>query len=177
MGSDSMEAKWYVLHTYSGYENIVKDSLEKLIENNNLGDRILQIQIPMEMDMEEKNGKKKMFMRKILPCYVFVKIIYNNDLWFTITNIRGVTGFVGPQGKPLPLLDSEVQKMQLETKVDMVTIGVGDTVNVVAGALVGNFGTVVDLDIDTQKAKVSLSMFGRETVVELELVCLQKMSV
>lgn len=176
--AESTEAKWYVLHTYSGYENIVKDSMEKIIENNHLEDRILQIQIPMEQDIEEKNGKKKIIMRKIFPCYVFVKIVYNNDLWYLITNVRGVTGFVGPMGKPLPLSDGEVQKMQLETKVDLdvVNFGVGDMVNVVAGPLVGNCGMIEELNIDTQKAKVSVSMFGRETSVELDFVQIQKVT-
>lgn len=170
----SGEAKWYVLHTYSGYENIVKDSLEKIIENNHMEDQIFQIQIPMEQDIEEKNGKRKLIMRKIFPGYVFVKLDYDNDLWFMITNIRGVTGFVGPQGKPLPLTDSEVQKMQLESKVDTFDFAVGDSVNVVAGPLVGNFGTIEDLNADTQKAKVAVSMFGRETSVELDFVQIQK---
>lgn len=168
------QAKWYVLHTYSGYENIVKGSLEKVIENNNLESQIMDIQIPMEQAIEEKNGKKKVVLRKLLPCYVFIKLIYSNDLWFMITNTRGVTGFVGPQGKPLPLTEDEVQKMQLESKVENASFAIGDTVNVVAGPLIGNAGMITDLNFDQQKAKVRVEMFGRETDVELEFVQIQK---
>ena len=117
MGKEEL-AKWYVIHTYSGYEALVKDSIEKLIENNNLSDTIFDIKIPMEETIEEKNGKKKVVERKILPCYVFLKMVYSNDLWFMITNTRGVTGFVGPQGKAVPIGDDEVRKMRLEEKVE-----------------------------------------------------------
>lgn len=169
-------AKWYVIHTYSGYEALVKDSLEKLIENNNLSDTILDIKIPMEQTIEEKNGKKKIVLRKILPCYVFIKMVYSNDMWFLITNSRGVTGFVGPQGKAIPLGEDEVKKMRLEEKVEKCDLAVGDTVNVVSGALEGFFGTVEDLDMETQKAKVKVSVFGRDTDVELDFVQLNKFS-
>ena len=112
-------AKWYVIHTYSGYEAMVQSSLEKLIENNNLSDTILDIKIPMEQTIEEKNGKKKVVLRKLIPSYVFIKMIFNNDLWYVITNIKGVTGFVGPQGRLLPLTEDEVKRMGLETKVEI----------------------------------------------------------
>lgn len=103
------QAKWYVIHTYSGYEAMVKDSLEKLIENNNLQENIVEIQIPTEETLEEKaNGKKKLVERKKFPCYVFLKMIYSNDIWYLVTNTRGVTGFVGPQGRPLPLTEEEI---------------------------------------------------------------------
>ncbi|MBO4262169.1 MAG: transcription termination/antitermination protein NusG, partial [Clostridia bacterium] len=112
------EARWYVLHTYSGYESLVKDTIEKLIENNNLKDVILDIKIPEEETIEEKaNGKKKVVTRKVIPCYVFVKLVYSNDMWFLLTNTRGVTGFVGPQGKAVPLTPTEVKKMRLEEVV------------------------------------------------------------
>ena len=108
------QARWYVIHTYSGYEAMVKDSLEKLIENNNLQENIFEIQIPTEETLEEKaNGKKKLVERKKFPCYVFLKMIYSNDIWYLVTNTRGVTGFVGPQGRPLPLTDEEVARMGL----------------------------------------------------------------
>ena len=106
------DAKWYVIHTYSGYEAMVKDSLEKLIENNNLQENIFDIQIPTEETLEEKaNGKKKVVERKKFPCYVFLKMIYSNNIWYLVTNTRGVTGFVGPQGRPLPLTEEEVVRM------------------------------------------------------------------
>ena len=111
MGKEEL-AKWYVIHTYSGYEALVKDSIEKLIENNNLSDTIFDIKIPMEETIEEKNGKKKVVERKILPCYVFLKMVYSNDLWFMITNTRGVTGFVGPQGKAVPLTEEEIKTLE-----------------------------------------------------------------
>lgn len=111
------QAKWYVLHTYSGYESMVKSSLEQLIENNNLQNSIFDLKIPMEQTIEEKNGKRKVDERKLLPCYVFIKMIYSNQVWYLVTNTRGVTGFVGPQGRPLPLKEDEVRKMQLETVV------------------------------------------------------------
>ena len=108
------DAKWYVIHTYSGYEAMVKDSLEKLIENNNLQENIFDIQIPTEETLEEKaNGKKKVVERKKFPCYVFLKMIYSNNIWYLVTNTRGVTGFVGPQGRPLPLTEEEVVRMGL----------------------------------------------------------------
>lgn len=167
-------AKWYVIHTYSGYEALVKDSLEKLIENNNLSDTILDIKIPTEETIEEKNGKKKVVSRKILPCYVFIKMVYSNDMWFLITNSRGVTGFVGPQGKAIPLGEDEVRKMRLEEKVETIDIAIGDDVRIISGALAGFIGTVEDLVIETQKAKVKVSMFGRETEVEVDFIQLDK---
>ena len=170
------QPKWYVIHTYSGYENMVKDSIEKLIENNNLQDYIFDIQIPMEQTLEEKNGKKKVVSRKIYPCYIFVKLIYTNNIWFMITNTRGVTGFVGPGGRPLPLLDEEVKKMRLETVVVDVNFGVGDQVRVISGPLEGNIGTIESMDEKNQKAKVMLSMFGRNTPVDLEFVEFEKIN-
>ena len=167
-------AKWYVIHTYSGYEALVKDSLEKIIENNNLSDTILDIKIPTEETIEEKNGKKKVVSRKILPCYVFIKMVYSNDMWFLITNSRGVTGFVGPQGKAIPLGEDEVRKMRLEEKVETIDIAIGDDVRIISGALAGFIGTVEDLVIETQKAKVKVSMFGRETEVEVDFIQLDK---
>ena len=168
------QAKWYVLHTYSGYENMVKDSIEKLVENNNLQDYIFDIQIPMEQTLEEKNGKRKVVARKIYPCYVFIKLIYTNNIWFMITNTRGVTGFVGPGGRPLPLLDDEAKKMQLEKMVVEVNFGEGDMIRVVSGPLEGNVGTIEEIDEKNQKAKVMVSMFGRSTPVDLDFIQFEK---
>lgn len=167
-------AKWYVIHTYSGYEAMVKDSLEKLIENNNLKNTILDIKIPMEQTIEEKNGKKKVVLRKLIPSYVFIKMIFNNDLWYVITNIKGVTGFVGPQGRLLPLTDEEVRRMSLESKVENVDLAVGDNVKIINGALESFIGSVTSLNFAAQKAGVKVTMFGRETDVELDFVQLQK---
>jgi len=175
MGSPET-ARWYVIHTYSGYEALVKDTIEKLIENNNLSDTIFDIQIPMEQTIEEKNDKRKVVMRKLLPCYVFIKMIYSNEMWFLITNTRGVTGFVGPQGKAIPLEDSEVKKMQLEDKVKECNLAVGDGVRIVSGALATFTGVVSELNTQSQKAKVKVSVFGRDTDVELDFVQLDKIS-
>ncbi|MEG2001587.1 MAG: transcription termination/antitermination protein NusG [Clostridia bacterium] len=167
--ADIPEAKWYVLHTYSGYEAMVKDSLEKLIENNNLQANIKEIIIPMEQSIEEKNGKRKVVQRKLIPCYVFIKIAYTNDLWFVITNTRGVTGFVGPNGRPLPLTDDEVKRMRLEkVEVAAIDMKVGDEIMVMQGPLEGFNGKITQINANAQKVRAIVTMFGRDTEVDLE---------
>jgi transcriptional antiterminator NusG len=170
----SDNANWYVLHTYSGYEGMVKDNLEKLIENNNLYDRILDIQIPEEQVVEERKGKKKVVKKKMFPTYVFVKLVYDNNLWYLLTNTRGVTGFVGPNGRAMPLNDDEIKRMQLEKVSVAVNFAVNDTVRVLSGPLEGYIGTIDEIDYKTQKAKVNVSMFGRQTPVELEFMQFEK---
>lgn len=162
------EPKWYVLHTFSGYENMVQDNLNKTIENNNLQDFIVEVRIPMEDAIEEKNGKKKVVQRKMFPCYVLLKMRYTDDLWHTIVNTRGVTGFVGPAGRPLPLTDEEVRKMRLEKVVIDLKVDVGNKIKVVSGPLEGFVGEVLSVDQDEQKCKVSVEMFGRLTPVDLD---------
>ncbi len=174
--SRESQAKWYVLHTYSGYEMMVKSSLEQLIENNNLQDSIFDLRIPMEQTIEEKNGKKKVVERKLLPCYVFIKMIYSNQVWYLVTNTRGVTGFVGPQGRPLPLKEEEVRKMQLETVLINADFAVGDSVSIDAGPLAGFIGQIKELNDSTQKAKVNVLMFGRNTDVEVDYVQIKKIN-
>ena len=170
-------AKWYVIHTNTGYEAMVKNTLEKLIENSNLQEQILEIKIPMEQTIEEKaNGKKKVVLRKILPCYVFIKLVYSDELWYLITNTRGVTGFVGPQGKAVPLTEEEVKRMRLDTWVEEVDFVKGDSVQIVAGPLDGFVGEVLDLNDTAQKAKVRVAMFDTETEVEVEYVQLKKVN-
>ncbi|MBE5756820.1 MAG: transcription termination/antitermination factor NusG [Clostridiales bacterium] len=172
------EARWYVIHTYSGYEAMVKDSLEKLIENNNLQENIFEIQIPMEETLEEKaNGKKKLVERKKFPTYVFLKMIYSNDIWYLVTNTKGVTGFVGPQGRPLPLKEDEVMRMGLETVVVDVDFVVGDDVQIVSGPLESFVGKIVEMNVATQKAKVNVVMFGRATDVEVDFVQIKKVKI
>ncbi len=172
------QPKWYILHTYSGYEAMVKDSLEKLIENNNLGDYIVDLKIPMEQVIEEKNGKKKVVERKLLPCYVFIKMIYTNQIWYYVTNTRGVTGFCGPQGRPIPMKEDEIRKMRLETPtVTENMFKVGDTVSIEDGPLKGFLGTIKELNNTAQKAKISTTMFGRETDVEVEYTQIEKIEV
>ena len=172
------QARWYVIHTYSGYEAMVKDSLEKLIENNNLQENIFEIKIPTEETLEEKaNGKKKVVERKKFPCYVFLKMIYSNDIWYLVTNTRGVTGFVGPQGRPLPLTETEVARMGLEEVALSVDFTVGDTVTVVSGPIESFSGTVTELNEATQKVMVNVEMFGRSTDVEVNYNQAKKVNV
>ncbi len=168
------EPKWYILHTYSGYEAMVKDSLQRLIENNNLQDQIFDVKIPMETTIEEKNGKRKLVERKLLPCYVFIKMIYSNQLWYWVTNTRGVTGFVGPQGRPIPMKEAEIRKMRLEEVAVNVDFAVGDKVSIDAGPLEGFEGTVKELNDTAQKALVNVELFGRNTDVEVEYIQIKK---
>ena len=172
------QQRWYVIHTYSGYEAMVKDSLEKLIENNNLQENIFEIKIPMEETLEEKaNGKKKLVERKKFPTYVFLKMIYSNDIWYLVTNTKGVTGFVGPQGRPLPLKEDEVMRMGLETVVVDVDFVVGDDVQIVSGPLESFVGKIDEMNVPTQKAKVNVVMFGRATDVEVDFVQIKKVKI
>ena len=148
------EAKWYVLHTFSGYENVAKENLETVIEKYNLQDRIFDIIIPMEDVIEEKNGKKKLVQRKLMPCYLLVKMIYGDDLWHNVTRTRGITGFVGPKGRPLALTEDEIRKMRLEkinVKLDLAPM---DKVEVIDGPLNNMIGTVISVDNEQNRAKV-----------------------
>ena len=171
------EPKWYVIHTYSSYEAMVKDNLEKIIENNNLQNKIFEIAIPTEETMEEKaNGKKKIFERKKFPCYVFLKMHFTNDLWYLITNIRGVTGFVGPLGRPMPLSEDEVMRLGLAKVAVNVDFEVGDEVKVMTGPLESFSGKIIAMNDATQKVKVNVVMFGRATDVELDYVQVKKIA-
>ncbi len=171
-----MEEKpcWYILHTYSGYEMMVKDSLLRLIENNNLKDQIVDVKIPMEQTIEEKNGKRKIVERKLLPSYVFIKMIYSNQLWYWVTNTRGVTGFVGPQGRPIPMKENEIRKMRLEEVVTDADFKVGDHVKIDAGPLENFDGVITEINDLSQKAKVNVQMFGRSTDVEVGYIQIKK---
>lgn len=171
----SEQPKWYILHTYSGYEAMVKDSLEKLIVNNNLQDYIVDVKIPMEQVVEEKNGKLKVVERKLLPCYVFIKMIYTNQIWYYVTSTRGVTGFCGPQGRPIPMKPEEIRKMRLEEPTDTETFAVGDKVLIEDGPLKGFEGIVKQVNVIAKKATISTKMFDRETVVDLEFIQMKKM--
>lgn len=177
MALTDSEPKWYILHTYSGYEAMVKDSLLRLIENNNLSDSIVDVKIPTEQTIEEKsNGKKKVVERKLLPCYVFIKMIYSNQLWYLVTNTRGVTGFVGPQGRPIPMKEEEIRKMRLEEFVTDADFKAGDRVSIDNGPLEGFIGVIKEVNEQTQRAKVVITMFGREQDVEVEYIQMQKIS-
>lgn len=159
---------WYILHTYSGYEAMVKDSLFRLIENNNLKEQIFDVQIPTEETIEEKNGKRKTVERKLFPSYVFIKMIYSNQLWYWVTNTRGVTGFVGPMGRPKPMTQDEIRRMHLEDVAVAADFSVGDTVNIDGGALKGMDGVISALNKSTRRAQVNVQMFGRSMNVEVE---------
>ncbi len=173
----SKEPKWYVLHTFSGYENVAKENLENVIEKFNLQDRIFDIVIPEETVIEEKNGKKKLVTRKSMPCYIYIKMIYGDDLWHNITRTRGVTGFVGPKGRPLPLEDDEVIRQRLEKIKVETDIEVGDTVEIIDGPLDKMTGTVVSLNPEADQLTVSVEMFGRENKVELSFEQVHKYTV
>ena len=165
------EAKWYVVHTYSGYENKVASSLEAVIENRNLRDMIQDVTIPVETVVEIKDGKQKEKVNILYPSYVFVKMILTDETWYIVRNTRGVTGFVGasPQ-KPSPLSAKEVAEMGVETKKQTIDFAVGDNVEIADGPLAGFVGEVVEIDTDMMKVKVKVSMFGRETLSELDLL-------
>jgi len=170
--SDS--AKWYVVHTYSGYENKVKANLEKIVENRNMQDYIFDIVVPMEEQIEIKDGKKKATLKKVFPGYVLIKMIMTDESWYVVRNTRGVTGFVGPGSKPVPLSDEEVKVMGVEEFDTVVDYEVGDNVRVISGPLENFIGIVEEINLEKKKVRVSVSMFGRETPVELELVQIQK---
>lgn len=166
----SDEAKWYVVHTYSGYENKVASNLEKTVENHSLQNLIFEIRVPTEKVTEvAANGKTKEVERKIFPGYVIVKMILTDESWYAVRNIRGCTGFVGPSSKPIPLTDEEVERLGVETRNVEVSYNVGDSVQITDGPLEGFIGTVKEIDVDKNHIRVMVSMFGRETPVDLEL--------
>lgn len=169
------EADWYALHTFSGYENVAKENLGIVIDKYSLQERVFDIIIPMEDVVEEKNGKRQVVSRKLMPGYIFVKMIYGDDIWHAITRTRGITGFVGPKGRPLPLTSDEIHKMRLEKVVVVATDLVeGNKVEVLEGALNGFVGTVVSVDAVNNKCRVIVEMFGRETPVDLSLEQVKK---
>ena len=163
------EAKWYVVHTYSGYENKVATNLEKIVENRKLHDWIHEIRVPTETVTEIKENKKREVGRKIFPGYVLVKMVMTDDSWYVVRNTRGCTGFVGPNGKPIPLTEEEVNALGVEKREIEVNYAAGDTVRIVDGPLENFTGVVDELELEKNKVRVSISMFGRETPVELEL--------
>lgn len=162
------KAKWYVVHTYSGYENKVKANLEKTIENRNMEEAILDIRIPMEEVVEIKDDKKRVVERKKFPGYVIIKMIMTDETWYVVRNTRGVTGFVGPASKPVPLTEEEIENMGIEQQVIVLNFGVEDNVKIKYGPLENMIGVVKEISMEKKKVKVIVSMFGRETPVELD---------
>ena len=171
-------AKWYVVHTYSGYENTVKATIEKTIESRQLQDRILAISIPLETVTEiTESGVSKTYDRKVYPGYVLVKMVYSDDTWHVIRNVRGVTGFVGTSSNdPTPLSEEEVYAMGVEKKEIIVNYAVGDTIRILDGPLSGFTGRVENIEVDKNRVDVVVSMFGRETSVEFELDMIEVVS-
>ena len=163
------QAKWYVVHTFSGYENKVATNLEKIVENRHLQDWIHEVRIPTETVVEIKDNQRKEVERKIFPGYVLVKMVMTDESWHTVRNVRGVTGFVGSGNKPIPLSDEEIAALGVEKREIVVGYQVGDNVKITDGALESFLGVVEEIDLDKQKVRVVVSMFGRETPVELEL--------
>ena len=168
------EARWYVVHTYSGYENKVKTDLEKTIKNRQLEEYFFEIIVPMEEQIEIKDGKRKTNLKKVFPGYVLIKMIVTEETWYIVRNTRGVTGFVGSGSDPIPLTDEEIRNMGFdETPID-VDYDVNDSVKVINGPLIDFIGVVQEINKEKHKVKVLISMFGRETPVELEFSQVQK---
>ncbi|MBE5819470.1 MAG: transcription termination/antitermination protein NusG [Clostridia bacterium] len=170
----SKEPNWYVVHTYSGYENKVKTDLEKTIKNRELEDFFFDIIVPMEEQIEIKDGKRKTNLKKVFPGYVLIKMIVTEESWYIVRNTRGVTGFVGSGTDPIPLTEEEIRNMGFEVAVVNVDYEVSDSVRVVNGPLAGFIGTVQEINKEKGKVKVLVSMFGRETPVELEFAQVEK---
>ncbi len=162
-------AKWYVAHTYSGYENAVKTTIEKYVTNQHLEDMIIDLQIPMETVTEITDNGSKEIERKVFPGYVLIKMVMTDDTWHLIRNIRGVTGFVGAENKPIPLSEEEVLGLGIEKHEIVVKYAVGDSVRIVDGPMNSLIGVVEELDVAKNSVTVRVSMFGREMPVELEL--------
>jgi len=169
------DAKWYVLHTFSGYENVAKENLEIVKDKYNLQERIFDIVIPMEDVVEEKNGKQKIVSRKVMPGYIFVKMIYGDDIWHAVTRTRGITGFTGPKGRPLPMTEDEIRRLRLERVVVDFELNVGETVEIVEGPFTGNAGVVESVDPSNKKCKLKVSIFGREVEAELSYEQIRKL--
>ncbi len=171
---ENKEAKWYVLHTLSGYENVAKTNLEMVVKKYNMEDRIFEILIPTEESIEDRNGKKKLVTRKLLPSYIVVKMIYGDDLWHNITRTRGITGFVGPNGRALALTEDEVRRLKLETVTVNIDLFVGDKVEVIDGPFAGQVGSVLSVEVENRRCRINVEMFGRDIPVDLEFNQIRK---
>jgi transcriptional antiterminator NusG len=171
----SEESQWYVIHTYSGYENKVKADIEKTIENRGMQDQITHVVVPVHETMEIKNGKRKLVQRRVYPGYVMLKMFMNDDTWYVVRNTRGVTSFVGPGSKPVPLTEHEVTAMGIESPaVQMIDIAVGDTVCITNGPFEESVGMVKEVNPHKHSVVVKISVFGRETPVELDFEQVQR---
>ena len=169
------DAKWYVVHTYSGYENKVKANIDKTIENRHLEDQILEVRVPMQEVVELKNGVQKASQKKMFPGYVLIHMIMNDDTWYVVRNTRGVTGFVGPGSKPVPLTEAEMKPLGIKTENVSIDFAEGDTIVVVAGAWKDTVGLVQRIDYGKQTATINVELFGRETPVEISFAEVRKL--
>ena len=170
------EAKWYVVHTYSGYENKVKANIEKTIENNkHLAEQILEVRVPLQDVVEIKNGAKKTVQKKMFPGYVLLNMEMNDDTWYVVRNTRGVTGFVGPGSKPVPLTEAEMKPLGFQAEIVSIDFAEGDSIAVVAGVWKDTVGVVSKLDYGKQTATINVELFGRETPVEISFAEVRKL--
>ena len=169
-----MSPRWYVVHTYSGYENKVKTDLEKTVKNRELEEYFFDIVVPMEEQIEIKDGQRKANLKKVFPGYVLIKMIVTEETWYIVRNTRGVTGFVGSGTDPIPLTDEEIRAMGFEEVSISIDYDINDSVQILNGAFKDSIGTVQEINKEKHKVKVLISMFGRETPVELEFSQIQK---
>ena len=170
------EAKWYVVHTYSGYENKVKANIEKTIENNkHLAEQILEVRVPQQDVIEMKNGARKTVQKKMFPGYVLLNMEMNDDTWYVVRNTRGVTGFVGPGSKPVPLTEAEMKPLGIKNENVSIDFAEGDSISVVAGIWKDTIGIVQKLDFSKQTATINVELFGRETPVEISFAEVRKL--
>lgn len=168
------EAGWYVAHTYSGYENKVKSDIEKTIENRKLQDQILEVAVPVQDVVEVKNGVKKNVSRKMFPGYVLLHMYMNDATWYIVRNTRGVTGFVGPESKPVPLTESEMRTLGINVQEVVIDVAVGDNIKVITGAWEGNSGEIKSINESKQTVTIEVDIFGRATSVEIGFTDIQK---
>ena len=169
------EANWYVVHTYSGYENKVKANIEKTIENRHLEDQILEVRVPLEEVVEVKNGVSKAVQKKMFPGYVLLNMVMNDDTWYVVRNTRGVTGFVGPGSKPVPLTEEEMKPLGIKSDNVEIDFGVGDMVNVIGGIWKDTVGVIQSINEAKQSVTINVDLFVRETPVEISFTEIQKM--
>ena len=170
------EAHWYVVHTYSGYENKVKANIDKTIENRHLEDQIIEVRVPMQDVTELKDGVRKTSSKKMFPGYVLINMVMNDDTWYVVRNTRGVTGFVGPGSKPVPLTDAEMRPLGIKTDNVVVDFDEGDTVAVIGGVWKDPVGVIQTMNHNKQSVTINVELFGRETPVEISFADVKKMN-
>lgn len=169
------ETNWYVVHTYSGYENKVKANIDKTIENRHLEEQIIEVRVPMQDVVEIKNGARKNVQKKMFPGYVLINMVMNDDTWYVVRNTRGVTGFVGPGSKPVPLSEAEMKPLGIKMENVSVDFAEGDAISVVAGVWKDTIGVVQRIDFGKQTATINVELFGRETPVEIDFAEVRRM--